>query len=117
MRYKARSDLERIYDEVNKNSYGRANKEIIDNQFKMFENNSVNLKKKNKNDEDCNAEEYMKENRHLTINPKQNDKKQKTREQLKKEMNVEAKNLMSDLHVKTHFKAATSLANSPSKLY
>jgi hypothetical protein len=113
MRYKARSDLERIWEEVNKNSYGRANKEIINNQFKMLENNSVNTKKKkNKIEEDNIAEEFMKENRHLNIKVIDNDKKQKTREQIKKEMNVEAKNLMSELHVKTHFKAATSLANT-----
>ena len=115
MRYKARSDLERIYDEVNKNSYGRANKEIIENQFKMLDFNAAS-KKKNKTEDDQLGDDSFDDQKHLTLKPK-DEKKQKTREQIKKEMNLEAKNLMSEFHVKTHFKGATSIANANSIIY
>jgi hypothetical protein len=111
MRYKARSDLERIWELVNKNTFGRANKEIIENQFKIFDSNK---EKKNKNEDDEKEDEFIENKKHLNVNPKDLEKKQKTREQIKKEMNVDAKNIMSELHVKTHFKGATSLANSHS---
>jgi len=112
MRYKARSDLERIYDEVNKNSYGRANKEIIQNQFKMFDFNAAS-KKKNKVEDDQQGDESIDDRKNLMLKAK-DEKKQKTREQIKKEMNLEAKNLMSEFHVKTHFKGASSIANANS---
>jgi len=111
MRYKARSDLERIWDSVNKTNLGRANKEIIENQFKIFESNN---KKKNRIEDEKKDDDFIDNKRHLNVNQNEPEKKSKTREQIKKEMNVEAKNILSELHVKTHFKGATSLANSDS---
>jgi hypothetical protein len=111
MRYKARSDLERIWDSVNKTNLGRANKEIIENQFKIFDSNN---KKKNKIEDEKKDDEFIDNKRHLNRNQIEPEKKSKTREQIKKEMNVEAKNILSELHVKTHFKGATSFANSMS---
>jgi hypothetical protein len=40
MRYKPRTDLERIYDTINQYSYGRAEKDLIDSQLKLLELNN-----------------------------------------------------------------------------
>jgi hypothetical protein len=118
MRFKPRTDLERIYDTINTYSYGKANKSIIDKQLRQLD---LNVSKRNHEDE-LEFEEipdYTKTNfakqRIKTQDEKMTEKRQQIKDQRKETKNKiyrkfvdnsEARNLMSELHYKTHFKGA-----------
>jgi hypothetical protein len=121
MRYKPRTDLERIYDEISKNSVGRINRHVIDKQLKELDL-IVTKKTKDENEEEHleYKPEYMLMTKISKVDPTrdfsiderdQSAKKDKKVEDKRKKMNVEAKNIMSELHNKTHFKGATEIAN------
>jgi hypothetical protein len=134
MRYKPRTDLERIFDEINKNSFRKLDKNIIEQQFKNIEMNST--RKFNNNIENELSNNHAKdeipdyknagkvdENFHDDFhhsglekektdeNKTENEKKNKAKMSRKKELNSQAKNLMKEFHNKTHFKGVTSMVN------
>ena len=100
MRYKARTDLERLYDTINagKNSYGNINKNFL---TKNLLNLDPDLKKKYQLEQLKKAEEFDDDLNQPII-------------QVKLEKghvdNSFAKLFMKDLHTKTHFKGASVFA-------
>lgn len=128
MRYKPRTDLERIFDTVNNNNYGRVNKSIVYNQLKGLELNQFKRQKTYSEDEDEEYEKLTEESPYIALakmNKKnkagtesssvQTELKEKApirkRFQPIRNINAEAKYIMSDLHYKTHFKAAAVFAS------
>jgi hypothetical protein len=121
MRFKPRTDLERVYEEINKNSFGTANKNIVERQLKELDlnvakTNDKNIKDGNLDFDIIGSQEMNKNNYETTI---KEELKKEEQEKLKKankykrklDLNYEAKNLMKDLHNKTYFKGATVIAN------
>lgn len=114
MRYKPRTDLERIYDSINTNSFGKANKKVVDKQLKELD---LNIAKKNPSWKKPNEEfdEIFDFKSILTKNKEETEENEKIKNSAKKErkkdLNILAKNLMSDLHNKTHFKGTSVIAN------
>lgn len=128
MRFKPRTDLERICETINQNSFNRADKSVVDKQLRDLE---LNVTKVN-NKIDVNAvpdyrdmqnSGYLKtENNVFGKEEERNKAKSNNRSQnmsmkvkqsnfsKKKEMNSEARNLIKDLYFKTHFKGATVIA-------
>lgn len=119
MRYKARTDLERIFDVVNQNSYGAMNKNIL-NKNLMNLDPDIKRKKGLQMIKNMSSSELAKlglninkEKEHELLNLKAKDidfflKKQST---AKKHVdNSQAKLLMKELYNKTHFKAASTLS-------
>ena len=129
MRFKPRTDLERIYDSVNLNYYGSINRKIVDRQLKyldlnnpmkMDEYNNVNSKSVKTLDE--NIQESKEKNDIIDKNEENdnNEKKISNKRILnylpKKFINMDSKKIMQYFHYKTHFKAVQSLALSRDKL-
>ena len=128
MRFKPRTDLERIYDSVNLNYYGSINRKIVDRQLKyldlnnpmkMDEYNIVNSKSVNTLKE--NIQETKEKNNIIDKNEENdnNEKKINNKRILnylpKKFINMDSKKIMQYFHYKTHFKAVQSLALSRDK--
>jgi hypothetical protein len=120
MRFKPRTDLERVYDEVNKINMGRISKFVIDKQLRELDLNTV--KRSNTNAMECiefknnlPMIDKMKNSRIIT-NENELEKVDKnskcTIEEKKKKMNQDSKNMISELHEKTHFKGASEIANN-----
>jgi hypothetical protein len=122
MRYKPRTDLERIYEEINKNSFGAVNKHIVDRQLKGLD---LNVARKNEklskvNDLDDfdmigvhnnNKNNYESVSKELHNKEEEEKLKKANKYKRKIDLNSEAKNFMKDLHNKTHFKAVSVIAN------
>ena len=131
MRFRARTDLERVYDALNGKYIKNSEREIIERQLK-----NINLydyikpkellkgKKTNKKDEEKEKKEMQnkKENKNYFQEPKRkniygpsnvyyeaknNDKKPWAR---KDNLNTEARRFLSLYHIKTHFKATEEIA-------
>ncbi len=125
MRFKPRTDLERVFEEVNKNSFGRVDKSLIDKQLRELDLNVVIQPKDEHELLDFQTSQSLNKltySRPDIINRAENEKSANKKESKKphwnerrKIMNQEAKNLMSDLHVKTHFKAAATMATKLGK--
>ena len=120
MRYKPRTDLERVFDAIQKNSVRKMDKNIIHNQFKNLD---LKLSKKNNN---FGLEEILDyrssitkpteisegEFNYLGINETAEKIKAENERKIitnKKELNSEAKNLIKEFHSKTHFKGVACL--------
>ena len=131
MRFKPRTDLERVYDMINGYKYGRAKRDILDKQLKIIDlfkyKNSNELKKKIKNeiktesmssDSDnenitLNSDLKMKKNK-LYFNPNSVDFKEKP--WMKRiDLNTDAYKILNSYHYKTHFKAAREVAENENK--
>jgi hypothetical protein len=112
MRYKARTDLERIYDEISKYNYGNVNKNIIINQLKgldltgphKFNRDDLLLSNLNEICNQDSSKKYEKTENTENVNTTSFTTKRNKRKQVD---NSGAKNLMKDLYFKTHFKAAS----------
>jgi len=115
MRYKARTDLERIFDVVNKNSYGKMSKNVLKANLKKFEPDE-----QKKEDKDDDYEHTEADQNHPDTDRSKKDKDVKidskvlhTKQVMKKELknkhvdNSSARMLMKELYYKTHFKAAS----------
>lgn len=134
MRFKPRTDLERVYDSIIKQDFTRENdKNIIEKQLKDLE---LNFTKNPVLPQESDVEEfdYNKTNtrKELTLRKFSEEftmdkNKEKKREsnipkpikktvKRKENLNNQAKNLMKDLHNKTHFKGASVIAYQPSKI-
>jgi len=125
MRFKPRTDLERIFDEINKNSFRKLDKNIIERQLKTLEINATKKNNESENDSDeipdykdaAKMEEQYDDFDYLGLDKQTEEtkaeieKKMKYQISRKKELNSQAKNLMKELHNKTHFKGVTSMVN------
>lgn len=120
MRFKPRTDLERVYDEVNKLNMGRISKFVIEKQLRELDLNTI--KRTNTNAVECldfkNHLAMADKMKNVKMNTLENelDKAEKnsksTMEDKKKKMNQDSKNMISELHEKTHFKGASEIANN-----
>ena len=126
MRFKPRTDLERIYDSVNLNYYGSINRKIVDRQLKYLDlnipNKNLNIKSTKNIDE---KEHATKEKNNIfdKYNNEENDNNENKNSNKrilnylpKKFINMDSKKIMQYFHYKTHFKAIQSLALSRDKL-
>jgi hypothetical protein len=124
MRFKPRTDLERIFDEINKNSFRKLDKNIIEKQMKTLEMNTT--KKFNEdNDENIIPDykdagridktldnfDYFAMSKETEESGAEVERKIKLQKSRKQELNSQAKDLMKEFHNKTHFKGVTSLFN------
>ena len=132
MRYKPRTDLERVYDVLNGYNYDTASRDIIERQLK-----SINLYdfKKNINSLNEGGKEERKLGKHSNFLTKSLQRKGKKRKnvnslykmnkvyynpdkssykpwQRREDLNTEAYGFLSSYHYKTHFKAAEEIAES-----
>jgi len=128
MRFKPRTDLERIFDEINKNSVRSLDKHIIEKQFKTRENI---ITKKNHDAEIEEIPDYKDAPKEDEVNfnldplgidkelqekmKAETEKKMKLIKSRKKELNCQAKNIMKEFHNKTHFKGVSSIINFKSQ--
>jgi hypothetical protein len=137
MRFKARTDLERIYDALNGDYMRRGDREVIERQLKYI--NLYNYRKPKEilreDAEDYNNDYYQINNisentnanashkkgikniykpAHIYYDARINNKKRWAR---KDNLNIEAKEILNSYHIKTHFKATEEIAeyNSPRK--
>ena len=137
MRYKPRTDLERVYDTLNEYNYDQKSKNIIERQLKSINlydckksagNISKSLEKKEKKEKTNRIDN----SRHLIAKSERNIKKKKRYDlyktknvvyynpkdneykpwQRRDDLNNEAYGLLSSYHYKTHFKAAEEIAES-----
>ena len=133
MRYKPRTDLERVYDVLNGYNYDQASRDIIERQLKSinlydYKKNSINeggkeesrilkrprflsksLQRKTKKRKNVNSLYKM---NHVYYNP---DKSSYKPWQRREDLNTEAYGFLSSYHYKTHFKAAEEIAESDYK--
>ena len=113
MRFKARTDLERIFDIINKNSFGKMNKNVLDTNLKNLDPDierkkvQKKLKEEGNIDADNNKLGVKLEKKKLKNNP--NVIQVRNRMKTRYVDNTGAKLLMKDLYNKTHLKAASSL--------
>ena len=113
MRYKPRTDLERVFEAVSKYNYGQ-NRDIISNQLKQLYLGGPQQNKKVNSEESFNA--LNKSNQSIT-NTNRDDSSKLTYQddtslitkRIKRRIvdNSEAKTILKDLYIKTHFKAAS----------
>ena len=128
MRFKARTDLERIFDSFPGNYFMDEEKQILIRQLEYLDlYNSKKPKELLKNVDYDNEEEKEDDNKHKIMDCQskimnmEQDKsakilfKQFAKKWAKKtDMNIEAQGVLKDLHVKTHFKAAEEVAEKKS---
>ena len=139
MRFKPRTDLERVYDMINGYKYGLARRDILDKQLKnvgLYKyKNSNELKRQIKkeikidnssseseddnNNANLNAESQTgrlneHKNSRLYFNPKSVDYKIKPWMK-RTDLNADAYKILNSYHYKTHFKAAEEVAENKSK--
>ena len=136
MRFKPRTDLERVYDMINGYKYGLARRDILDKQLKNMGlykyKNSNELKRQIKkeikidnssseseddnNNANLNAESQTgrlneHKNSRLYFNPKSVDYKIKPWMK-RTDLNADAYKILNSYHYKTHFKAAKEVAEN-----
>jgi len=119
MRFKARTDLERIVDIVNKSNFGNGNKKIVANQLKgldLFKAKAANSEDEEGVTKESREEKNVKVNNDInklkSINNSDtnNEKSMNTsyyKQKRKKIDNSGAKRILQELYYKTHFKAAS----------
>ena len=134
MRFKPRTDLERIYDSVNLNYYGKIDQGVINRQLKQLDLNvpkaslscDINDDDNNKtlnNNKVGNADfpshlikDTKREGEHDVKKKKTSKKVNKPKILYRRPLNRESKKIMNDFHYKTHFKALESLAINPTQI-
>ena len=113
MRFRARTDLERIYNVLSNyrpSQAGKKSKKIIENQLnnlvkaKIIQNDSTGNKLNDNENNVKSIEEILEEINHISKNEK-NNKFNKNKNVKKRVDNSNAKNLHSDLYNKTYFNA------------
>jgi hypothetical protein len=118
MRFKARTDLERIFDTINSYSFGRINRDIINKQLKSLDLNVPDITEENEEEEELEfgrpkrdrSEELEYIKNKIAQNFEKTEKTEVKKSRKRRHVdNSEAKNLMKEYHNKTHFKAATDI--------
>jgi hypothetical protein len=131
MRFKPRTDLERIVEAINTNSFGRVGTSILNQHLKEYElgtvkksskrneeissNNSfdqrkIRIKTNKKENEEENDKDHLSQKSFLENSKEKRNRTASLKLRLlskKNKANSIAKNVMSDLHRKTHFKATS----------
>lgn len=129
MRFKPRTDMERIYDSLLNNYDMKEERNILIRQLEYLDlynsKKPGDILKEDKEEENSNEEEENKKGHHgKIIDPKEVEKKNTQlvidpslikKGMRKKDMNLEAKGILRVLHEKTHFKAAEEIAENKSK--
>ena len=140
MRFKPRTDLERVYDMINGYKYGLAKRDILDKQLKNvglykyqnsnelkrriqkklnIDNSSHDSEKESENDNAYTNSEIHKinenKNGRLYYNPKSVDYKDKPWMK-RTDLNADAYKILDSYHYKTHFKAAEEIAENKMKI-
>ena len=142
MRFKPRTDLERVYDMINGYKYGLAKRDILDKQLKnvglykyqnsnelkrriqkklQIDNSSHDSENENESENDnihTNSEIHkINENKNgrLYYNPKSVDYKDKPWMK-RTDLNADAYKILDSYHYKTHFKAAEEIAENKMKI-
>lgn len=118
MRFKPKSDIERVLETINSYSYGRIDETIMknvqSNGKKIIVKKDKREKKQNKTEKnvDENKSDSNWGEKYVENSPKINLKKNI----IKRYDKSAAKIFLKELHNKTHFKAATDFTNFNSKL-
>ena len=130
MRYKPRTDLERVYDVLNGYNYNKESRDIIERQLKSI--NLYDYKKTSSLDQAKEEKSRLKNVNFLSKSLQRKGKKKKNINSLYKisnvyynpdkdsykpwqrreDLNTEAYDILSSYHYKTHFKAAEEIAES-----
>ena len=137
MRFKPRTDLERIYDSINLNFYGRADPDVVNRQLSSLnlntpkKTNRIDMKTSspllnkntNENESKLNFPSYLIQSTKLpeeeTIEAKTSKKKntsKKIKLYYRKPLNIESRKIINDFNYKTHFKAVESIALHPNEI-
>ena len=134
MRYKPRTDLERVYDVLNGYNYNKESRDIIERQLKSI--NLYDYKKTSSLDQAKEEKSRLKKVNFLSKSLQRKGKKKKNINSLYKisnvyynpdkdsykpwqrreDLNTEAYDILSSYHYKTHFKAAEEIAESNYKI-
>lgn len=136
MRFKARTDLERVFDALTGNYFRNTEREILNRQLRnlnLFESKKpIDILRKSvfgiDDEEEEKNQNNKKRERFGSIGQKQEAEKTKSQKQKiiiftkpkkpwikRQDLNIEAQGLLSDYHYKTHFKAAEEIAENKSK--
>ena len=131
MRFKPRTDLERVYDMINGYKYGQAKRDILDKQLKIIDlykyKNSNELKKRIKKEIKTDSISSESENENISSNLKVKTKKNKLyfnpnsvdfkeKPWMKRiDLNADAYKILNSYHYKTHFKAAKEVAENKTR--
>jgi hypothetical protein len=118
--------MERVFETINKNSFRKLDKNLINKQFKEL-NKEIVKKTEEKKEEVLDYHEAVKQdiseyddfdylglNKDISVDNQskiEREKKNKLIKTKKMELNAQAKFLMREFHDKTHFKGVTSLLN------
>ena len=119
MRFKPRSDIERVLETINNYSFGRISESILKNVQKntlkeAFSKTSEkyfsfhNLGKKNKSDKSLLE---VKSDDNFNFNKNVEERPTYLKKNIKKIHKSDSKSFLKELHYKTHFKAATDFTN------
>ncbi len=124
MRFKARTDLERIYESINRNSYGSANKSVLDRQLQNLGLGVAEEHKPKNNDEDENEDgfgnnlesgSYVETTQPNKINESEITDKRTRRKKIT-DINAEGRYIKKeDINYKTHFKGTSVISMNISK--
>ena len=131
MRFKPRTDLERVYDMINGYKYGQAKRDILDKQLKIIDlykyKNSNELKKRIKKEIKTDSISSESESENISSNLKVKTKKNKLyfnpnsvdfkeKPWMKRiDLNADAYKILNSYHYKTHFKAAKEVAENKTR--
>ena len=131
MRFKPRTDLERVYDMINGYKYGQAKRDILDKQLKIIDlykyKNSNELKKRIKKEIKTDSISSESESEIISSNLKVKTKKNKLyfnpnsvdfkeKPWMKRiDLNADAYKILNSYHYKTHFKAAKEVAENKTR--
>ena len=131
--------MERIYDEINKNTNRKLDKSILENHLKEISSRKTlktnksfsNIKKIIKREEyfpEYNQNEFHSYFNQYNLNDNEEKNKLRNKKEAsgfdqqfkkinnwKKDLNSEAKNILKEFHDKTHFKGLNSIANHDKK--
>ena len=133
MRFKPRTDLERVYDTLNGYHYSENEKQIIERQLKkinlydykktpfgLYKSNAISTRNNNKNNKIVKNNKLIEEKENILKNNKSLNSKlyyspMRTAEnskpwERKTDLNNEACNILKSYHQKIHFKAAKEIA-------
>jgi hypothetical protein len=122
MRYKPRTDIERVFQAANEYSYGRIKKDVIDQHLKALDlnkvkrNSSLNFLKHLEDRPNSSSDSKKSSSTLPMVEMEQSTDKIKLYENPKKikehlrQANQDARRMLEDFHIKTHFKAAANIS-------
>ena len=118
MRYKPRTDLERIAESINEYSYGKIDKNIINQQLKLLNLVGPREEIQNEESDDDISDTYLSDKEKSLKSDSIIEEAKATNRHHKKraiKINEQAKKILGDFHRKTHFKAVAEFSTSTVK--